>query len=305
MNLPDKIRIREVATRDGFQSWPNFIPTDIKIKLLIALKDAGIKQFETTAFVSPKAVPQMADASEVMKSIPHEGVTHGALVPNLKGAQMAVDAGSDQLNVVVSASEAHNKANFNRTISESLSALEPIFKLAQDHHIEVIGALAVAFGCPFSGKVEEKDVHRLVDIFASYGCKTIGLGDTTGMATPLRVKSLVSAIKDRFPDKEILLHLHNNRGTAMANLYAGMEAGATSFDTALGGIGGCPNVPQASGNLATEDVVCMLEDMGIGTGINLTALLEASHYLEEVLGKTLPGQVLKSGPISNMQNKQN
>ena len=302
MNLPDKIKIREVATRDGFQAWPDFVPTDIKIKVLNALKDAGVKEFETTAFVSPKAVPQMADAAEVIKLAPHEGVKHGALVPNLKGAQMAVEAGADQLNVLISASEAHNKANFNRTISESLSALEPIFKLAQDNNVEVIGALAVAFGCPFSGKVEEKDVFKLIDIFVSYGCKTIALGDTTGMATPLRVKSIVSSIKDRFPNKEILIHLHNNRGTAMANLYAGMEAGAAFFDTALGGIGGCPNVPQASGNLATEDVVCMLEDMGIDTGINLTKLLKAAHYLEEVLGQTLPGQVLKSGPLSNTIN---
>jgi hydroxymethylglutaryl-CoA lyase len=305
MNFPDKIKIREVSTRDGFQSWPEFVPTDIKIKILNAIKNAGVKVFETTAFVNPKAIPQMADAAEVIKLAPHEGVKHGALVPNLKGAQNAVDAGTDQLNVVISASEAHNKANFNRTISESLSYLEPIFKLAQDSNVEVIGALAVAFGCPFSGKVEEKDVLRLIEAYVSYGCNTVALGDTTGMATPLRVKNLVGLIKDRFPEKEVLLHLHNNRGSAMANLYAGMEAGATFFDTALGGIGGCPNVPQASGNLATEDVVCMLEDMGIETGINLDELLKAAHYLEEILGQTLPGQVLKSGPIFDIQGKEN
>ena len=305
MNFPYKIKIREVSTRDGFQSWPEFVPTDVKIKILNAIKDAGVKVFETTAFVNPKAIPQMADAAEVIKLAPHEGVKHGALVPNLKGAQNAVDAGTDQLNVVISASEAHNKANFNRTISESLSYLEPIFKLAQDSNVEVIGALAVAFGCPFSGKVEEKDVLRLIEAYVSYGCNTVALGDTTGMATPLRVKNLVGLIKDRFPEKEVLLHLHNNRGSAMANLYAGMEAGATFFDTALGGIGGCPNVPQASGNLATEDVVCMLEDMGIETGINLDELLKAAHYLEEILGQTLPGQVLKSGPIFDIQGKEN
>ncbi|MBN2062234.1 MAG: hydroxymethylglutaryl-CoA lyase [Deltaproteobacteria bacterium] len=302
MNLPDNVKIREVSTRDGFQSWPEFVPTDIKIKILNGVKDAGIKVFETTAFVSPKAVPQMADAAEVIRLAPHDGVKHGALVPNLKGAQLAVDAGADQLNVVIAASEAHNKANFNRTIAESLSYLEPIFKLAQDNNVEVIGALTVAFGCPFSGKVDEKDVLRLVETYVSYGCNTVGLGDTTGMATPLRVKSLVGLIKDRFPEKEILLHLHNNRGSAMANLYAGMEAGATFFDTSLGGIGGCPNVPQASGNLATEDVVCMLEDMGIETGIKLDKLLKVAHYMEDVLGQTLPGQVLKSGPIFDIRD---
>jgi hydroxymethylglutaryl-CoA lyase len=297
MELPDKVTIREVAPRDGFQSWPEFVPTETKLEVIKAVMAAGVTEFESTAFVSPKAVPQMADAAELLKSVPRNGFTHGALVPNLKGAQLAVAAGADQLNVVISASEAHNMANFRRTISESLAALEPIFKLANENKVSVIGAVAVAFGCPFDGRVPIKDVVKLIEAFVSLGSEVIALGDTTGMATPLRIKEMVGTLKDRFPEKEVLLHLHNNRGSAMANLYAGMEAGATIFDTALGGIGGCPNVPQAAGNLATEDVVCMLEDMGIATGINLEALLEASHFLEKCLKKELPGQVLKSGPI--------
>lgn len=297
MALPNKVTIREVALRDGFQSWPTFVPTDTKLEILEAVIKSGITEFETTAFVSPKAVPQMADAAQLMKAVPRNGIRHAVLVPNLKGAQLAVAAGADDLDVVISASEAHNMANFRRTISESLAALEPIFKLAQESSTNVVGAVAVAFGCPFSGEVPVESLVKLIDIYVSYGCRFISLGDTTGMATPLRIKRIVGAIKDRFPEKEINLHLHNNRGSAMANLYAGMEAGATVFDTSLGGIGGCPNVPQASGNLATEDVVCMLNDMGVETGIDLPILLEAAYLLEKRLGETLPGQVLKSGPI--------
>ena len=297
MSLPDTVTIREVALRDGFQSWPTFVPTQVKIEIIKAVIAAGVTEFDTAAFVSPKAVPQMADAADVMKAVPRNNVRHSVLVPNLKGAQLAIEAGADELNVVISASEAHNMANFRRTISESLSALEPIFQLAHKNNTAVIGAVAVAFGCPFSGEVPMEDVIKIMKIFVSNGCRAISLGDTTGMATPRRVKGLVGALRDRFPEKEINLHLHNNRGSAMANLYAGMEAGATFFDTSLGGIGGCPNVPQASGNLATEDVVCMLEDMGVNTGINLSILLKAARLLEERLGETLPGQVLKSGPL--------
>lgn len=297
MNLPETVTIREVSARDGYQSWPDFVPTETKIEIIKEACEAGITQFETTAFVSPKAVPQMKDAADVLKGVPRKGVKHAALVPNLKGAQLAVAAGVDQLNVVISASEAHNKRNFNRTIAESLEALEPIFTLAQENSVEVIGALAVAFGCPFSGAVALDDVIKLVEIYDSYGISAIGIGDTTGMATPLRVKELVKRVNEVIPRKDLILHLHNNRGSGMANLCAGLEAGASVFETSLGGIGGCPNVPQASGNLATEDVVCMLEDMGVKTGINLNKLLNTARLLEQKLGKMLPGQVLKSGPI--------
>jgi hydroxymethylglutaryl-CoA lyase len=297
MNLPQRVTIREVAPRDGFQSWPEFVPTTTKVQVIEAVIAAGVTQFETTAFVSPKAVPQMSDAEAVLKSVPRGKVTHGALIPNLKGAQLAVAAGVNQLNVVISASEAHNMANFKRPIADSLAALEPIFKLAADNRVQVIGAVAVAFGCPFAGEVPARDVLKLIDAYVSLGADFIALADTTGMATPRRIQNLIGLIRDRFPQKEMVLHLHNNRGSAMANLYAGLQAGVTIFDTALGGIGGCPNVPQASGNLATEDVVCMLEDMGIHTGVDLAVLLDAARLLEKCLGRELPGQVLKSGPI--------
>lgn len=303
MRLPEKVQIREVAPRDGFQSWPDIVPTEIKLQVIRAAQAAGVKEFETTAFVSPKAVPQMADAVDVIKGSPREGVTHAALVPNVRGAENAVAAGVDQLNVVISASEDHNMANFRRPIAHSMAALEPIFKLADENDVEVIGAVAVAFGCPFSGAVPVENVVKIIESYVDYGCKAIGLGDTTGMATPTHVQQLAGAIKERFPDVLLSLHLHNNRGTGMANLLAGLQSGVTMFDAALGGIGGCPNVPKASGNLATEDVVCMLEYMGIDTGINLEALLEAARYLEKSLDKVLPGQVLKSGPILPAQNQ--
>lgn len=301
MRLPDKVQIREVALRDGFQSWPEFVPTDTKIEIIKAAMAAGVSEFETTAFVSPKAVPQLADAVAVIKTAPRRGATHAALVPNLKGAEIAVGAGVDQLNVVISASEAHNMANFRRPIADSLAALAPIFELARKNNVGVIGAVAVAFGCPFAGEVPIREVVNLIEAYVDCGAEAVALGDTTGMATPVRVQRLVEAFRERFPDKPLSLHLHNNRGTGMANLLAGLQAGVTRFDAALGGIGGCPNVPQASGNLATEDVVCMLEDMGVDTGIDLTALLEAARLLEKRLQKMLPGQVLKSGPIQPVQ----
>ena len=185
MSLPDRIRIREVAPRDGFQTWPDFIPTDIKLQIIRAVVAAGVKEMETTAFVSPKAVPQMSDARDVMRGVPRDGIIHAALVPNYKGAQLAVEAGVVQLNVVVSASEAHNQANFKRSIEESITDLKPIFKLARENGVEVIGAVAVSFGCPFVGKVPVQDVLRLIETYVSLGSRTIAIADTTGMATPL------------------------------------------------------------------------------------------------------------------------
>lgn len=297
MNLPKKVKIREVGTRDGFQSWPDLIPTEQKIKVVESIIEAGVKEVETTSFVSPKAVPQLSDAAKVMAGVPRGGgVTHCVLVPNLRGAQMAVEAKADQIMVVISASEPHNLANFNRTIETSFSDLEPIFQLAKDNGIEVFGGSATSFGCPYQGEVPEADVLKIVDKFMSLGVDYIALADTTGLATPTRVDRLVSMVKDSYPDIEIMLHFHNNRGNAMANLLQGLIAGASIFDTALAGIGGCPNVPQASGNLATEDVVYLLDDMGVETGINQVAIIQAALELEKMLGKMLPGQVMKSGP---------
>lgn len=296
MELPHKVTIREVAPRDGFQSWPEFVPTEKKLEVIRALIRAGVKEMETTSFVSPKAIPQMRDAQEVMRGVPRGECRHAALVPNLKGAELAIQAGAEELVVVISASEAHNMANIRRTISQSLEELIPLVSLAKASGVPVTGAISVAFGCPYQGDVPEEDVMRVARGYVEAGASRVLLADTTGMATPTRVKRLVACFRERFPDLEAGVHLHNNRGTAMANLYAALQEGITVFDTALGGIGGCPNVPQAAGNLATEDVVFMLEDMGVTTGLDLVGLIQAAQLLESVLGRVLPGQVMKSGP---------
>jgi len=291
-----KIRIREVGPRDGFQSWPEFVPTERKLEIIRMLIQAGVEEMETTSFVSPKAVPQMRDAAEVLARVPRAGCIHCPLVPNVKGAALALDSGADKLVVVISASDAHNLANVRRTIDESLSDLRAIFELARERGKPVVGSIAVAFGCPYQGDVPEDDVLRLADACISGGADSVILADTTGMATPPRVTRRVKGFARRFPDTPYSLHFHNNRGTAMANLYAALEVGANTFDAAIGGIGGCPNVPQTAGNLATEDVVYMLEDMGCDTGIDLMKLIEAALRLETILGRTLFGQVMKSGP---------
>ncbi|MCF8026189.1 MAG: hydroxymethylglutaryl-CoA lyase [Desulfobacteraceae bacterium] len=295
MKLPKQVKIREVAPRDGFQSWPDFVPTEYKREIIAAAVESGIQEMETTSFVSPKAIPQMQDAAEVVKTAPRPGCLHFALVPNFKGAQLAIEAGVDGLVVVISSSEQHNMANVRRSIQKSIADLDEIFNLARKKNTRITGALAVAFGCPYQGDVSGRDVFSLAEAFVSRGADSLILADTTGMATPPRVSRLVQDFKDQF-DVDFSLHFHNNRGTAMTNLYAALTAGATVFDTALGGIGGCPNVPLAAGNLPTEDVVYMLEDMGIATGINLVSLIKAAHLLEKRLGRTLPGQVMKSGP---------
>ena len=296
MKMLGSVTLREVGPRDGFQSLKRFVPTDQKLRIIEAVARAGVAEIETTSFVSPKALPQMADAGELMGKVPHQGVVHAAMVPNVTGARHALSAGVDRLVVVISASEAHNRANVRRSIRRSVDGLDTIFGHATPARIPVTGALAVAFGCPFQGDVPETSVYRLAGEYVSRGADSVILADTTGMASPLRVEKMVRQFKDRFPDTRLILHFHNNRGVAMANLLAALAAGADTFDTAVGGIGGCPYVPRAAGNLATEDVVFMLEDMGIHTGIDLALMIEAAQKLEKILGYTLPGQVMKSGP---------
>jgi hydroxymethylglutaryl-CoA lyase len=296
MNLPSRITLREVGPRDGFQSLKDFIPTRQKLETIKDLVEAGVREIETTSFVSPKAVPQLADAAELMAKVPRKEVHHSVLIPNFKGAQNAVAAGADKIVVLISASESHNQANIRRSIADSLADFDPIFSLARENRVEVIGSAAVAFGCPYQGEVPEADVFRILDPYAVRKVNAVIIADTTGMATPLRVERMVARFRERYPEIPLALHFHNNRGTAMANLLTAAAAGAAIFDTALGGIGGCPYVPQAAGNLPTEDVVCMLADMGIETGIDLLSIIRAARRLEEVLGYTLPGQVMKSGP---------
>lgn len=293
----NSVTIREVALRDGLQSEEAFVPTEEKRTLVDALHHAGVKLIETTSFVSPKAVPQLSDAADLMARVKREGLCHEVMVPNVKGASRAIEAGANRLIVFLSATDAHNRANLGCSVQASLSGLADIFQLAGAEKIPAAGVIAVAFGCPFQGVVPKKDVLEIARRFISLGADRLSLADTTGMANPAQIRHTVAFFREKLPDIPLCLHLHNNRGIAMANLYAGYLAGVTLFDTSLGGIGGCPNVPQAAGNLATEDVVFMFREMGVQTGIHLPALIRAARSLEKILGRPLPGQVMKSGPL--------
>lgn len=294
---PSKIRLREVGPRDGYQNISQFIPTEQKIATIQALAAAGIKEMEVTSFVSEKVIPQMADAAEVLAGTEGLDLIRSVLVPTPKRAEQAIAAGADELIVFLSASEAHNQANVNRSISESLAGLDTIFSLAEASKTPVIGAMAVSFGCPYEGKVPAGKILDLASAFRDAGATGIVFGDTTGMANPQMVSALVKTFQDRFGDVNFSLHFHNNRGTAMANLMAAMAAGAATFDTAFGGTGGCPTVPKAAGNLATEDVVGLMNEMGIETDIDLPSVINAARALEKSLGYELSGQVMKSGPV--------
>ncbi len=299
MNAAGNVIIREVALRDGLQSEKAFLSTDRKVAIARSLANAGVRYLETTSFVSPRAVPQLSDAADVMAGVTRgplaDEMVHEVMVPNQKGAERAIAAGADRVIGFVSASEAHNRANLGRGIRQSFADLEAVFSLANDRSVPVGIAIAVAFGCPYAGRVARGDVFDMAARCVDRGADRITLADTTGMANPAQVGDTVAFFKDRMPGVTFCLHLHNNRGIAMANLYAGYLAGIEVFDTSLGGIGGCPNVPQAAGNLATEDVVYMFESMGVETGMDLFKLIEAAQKLETLLEHPLPGQVMKSG----------
>jgi len=286
----DAISIREVAPRDGLQNEEP-IPTDHKIRLIDALSGTGVRRIEAVSFVHPKAIPQMADADEVWARAWHNpDVRYSALIPNTRGAQRALAAGFGEIEVVVSASDTHNRRNLNRSTEESLDDITGLIPLihAAGAKLEVI--VATSFGCPFEGDIDPKRVAAIVERVRADGADRIAFGDTTGMATPRRVRDLLSEVR---PD---LLHFHNTRGTGLANVLTALELGITEFDASVGGIGGCPYAPGASGNIATEELVHMLEDMGISTGIDLAELITVAQLAEGLLGRTLPSGVLRAGP---------
>ncbi len=260
---------------------------------------ASLKIFSgDTEKQSPLRIGARLDKYRIQKRLGEGGfaTVYSALVPNLRGAQNAIAAGVDEIVIVISASNAHNLANLNRTVDRSIADLDGIFSLAAEQGIRMIASIATAFGCPYQGDVPNADVLKLLNAYRSRGAEALILADTTGMATPGRIERSIKMVQDHSPETEIILHLHDNRGTAMANLLTAMMCGATTFDTSIAGLGGCPYVPKAAGNLPTEDVVYMLDDMGIETGINLEAMILAALQLEKILGKVLSGQVMKSGP---------
>jgi hydroxymethylglutaryl-CoA lyase len=296
MKLPDRVTICEVGTRDGFQIEPDFIPTELKVEVVTLLAEAGLPRIEVTSFVHPKVVPQLRDAEEVMAKIRRRpGTRYAALVPNDKGAVRAVDAGVDAIHTVVSASESHNLANVNMTIAESIQKLAAVMRVAERAKVPVGCGISTSFGCPFEGDVPlphlESVVRRLVDI----GARAVGLADTTGMANPRQVGRVFDVLIDRFPGIEWTLHTHDTRAMAIPNILAAMECGVTHFDSSIGGLGGCPFAPGASGNVCSEDLVHCLGAMGVETGIDLDKLIAASRRVQAIVGRPLPGQIVKAG----------
>ncbi|XVU25516.1 hydroxymethylglutaryl-CoA lyase [Actinoplanes sp. CA-054009] len=288
------VSIREVAPRDGLQNEEP-IPTDAKVALIDALSETGVRRIEAVSFVHPRAIPQMADADEVWaRATKHPEIRYSALIPNSRGAQRALAAGFREIEVVVSASDTHNRRNLNRSTDESLDDIASLVPLIHEAGATVEVIVATSFGCPFEGDIDPDRVARIVSRVRADGADRIAFGDTTGMGTPRRVRDLLSAVR---PD---LLHFHNTRGTGLANILTALELGVTEFDASVGGIGGCPYAPGASGNVATEEVVHMLHDMGIDTGIDLDRLIEVAEAAEKLLGRTLPSGVLRAGPRTRL-----
>jgi hydroxymethylglutaryl-CoA lyase len=295
-DLPDRISLREVGPRDGLQD-EDPVPTDGKIALIDALSATGLERIEAVSFVHPRAIPQMADADEVWSRVTRNpDVRYSALVPNLRGAERALAAGFTEIEVVVSASDTHNRRNINRSTEESLAEIPAIVNLVHGGGGTLQVIVSTAWGCPYEGDIPVSRVLHVVARAAEAGADSIAYGDTTGMATPTRVTGLVGETRSAHPDLPVGLHFHNTRGTGLANVYAALQLGVDDFDAAIGGLGGCPYAPGASGNIATEELVHMLEDMGVATGVDLEALIEVAGQAERLVGRELPSQVLRAGP---------
>jgi len=297
MQVPERVTICEVGTRDGFQIEPDFIPTEQKIEAVNALSEAGVPRIEVTSFVHPKVVPQLRDAEAVMAAIRRRpGTRYAALVPNDKGASRAVDAGVDAIHTVLSASESHNLANVNMTIAESIDKLRAVAQIANRAGVPMQCGISTSFGCPFEGDVPVDRLERVVAQLVDLGARGIGLADTTGMANPRQVATVLERLTPRFPGIEWTLHTHDTRAMAIPNILAALEFGVTNFDASIGGLGGCPFAPGASGNVCSEDLVHCLHAMGIATGIDLDRLVAVSRRVEQIIGRALPGQIIKAGP---------
>jgi hydroxymethylglutaryl-CoA lyase len=298
--LPSHVRIREVGPRDGFQNEPEVIPTDIKVALIDALGRTGLTRLELTSFVRADVMPQLADAAEVLERIDlPPTVSRSVLVPNERGLDNALKLRDqfDEINVFMSASESHNRANVNRSVDDSLAGLERVVARAREHGLRCEAMISVAFGCPYEGLVDPEAVFAIGRRLAAAGAEEIGFGDTTGMANPAQVRAFFERAFERLPDVEVTAHFHNTRGQGLANAYAALEAGVTSLESSFGELGGCPVPAGATGNIASEDLVSMLHEMGIETGIDLPALLDCARAVRDALGRPLGSHTLVAGPV--------
>ena len=298
---PEQVRIREVGPRDGFQNEPEVIATGDKVRLIDMLARTGLGRMELTSFVRADVIPQLADAAAVLDAVDIPGhVSRSVLVPNQKGLDTAIGLRErfDEVNLFLSASESHNRANVNRSIEESLAGLELVIERARAEGLRCEGVISVSFGCPYEGHVPPQRVFAIAERLAAAGCEEIGFGDTTGMANPRQVAEFFPAARTALGDEvELTAHFHNTRGQGLANAVAALDAGVRSFESSFGELGGCPVPRGATGNVATEDLVSMLHEMGYATGVDLEALLGAAREAQNVLGRPLTGHLLTAGPV--------
>jgi hydroxymethylglutaryl-CoA lyase len=301
--LPSTARIREVGPRDGFQNEPEVIPTEAKVRLIDQLARTGLRRLELTSFVRADVIPQLADAVEVLQSVDIPStVSRSVLIPNERGLDnaLALRDRFDEINVFLSASESHNRHNVNRSIEESLRGLERVLPRARAAGLRCEGVISVAFGCPYEGAVPPERVFEIAQRLIAAGAQEIGFGDTTGMANPVQVRSFFAAARERLGKRdevELTAHFHNTRGQGLANVFAALEAGIDSFESSFGELGGCPVPPGATGNVATEDVVSMLHESGVETGVDLAALLECARAVQRQLGRPLGSHTLVAGAV--------
>ena len=298
--FPDAVRIREVGPRDGFQNEPEVIPTAEKIRLIGLLAGAGVSRMEVGSFVRPDVIPQLADSADVLDGVPRrEGLSLSVLIPNEKGLDRALERRDrfDEISVFLSASETHNRENVNRSIASSLDGLERVTARAREAGLRCEGVIATSFGCPYEGEVPAERVFEIAGRLREFGCSEVGFGDTTGMANPRQVSAFFAAARERLAGVELTAHFHNTRGQGLANVLAALGEGIDSFESSFGELGGCPVPPGSTGNVSTEDVVSMLHEMGIETGIDLERLIAASRAVQELLGRQLGAHVLRAGPV--------
>jgi hydroxymethylglutaryl-CoA lyase len=301
MNTSNEVNITEVCPRDGFQSLPETVPTDEKVAYINQMIECGFKQIEVTSFVHPKAVPQLKDASEVLQKINRPShVKLRALIPNLKGLERAIDVNVDKVKLMLSATDSHSRHNANATTFKAMKGFEPLVQRAESSPVHVGGSISVAFGCPYEGNVP---IERHIEIAKRYeqmGITDISLADTTGMANPVKIRKVINALREEFPDFRFSLHLHNTRGMAFANAVAGFEEGIVDFDSSVAGLGGCPYAPNASGNIATEDLVHGFEEMGIKTGIYIDRIIDTARLLQQRFPNQADSFILKAGKCSDL-----
>jgi hydroxymethylglutaryl-CoA lyase len=305
MPLPQHVRIREVGPRDGFQNEPEVIPTADKVRLVDCLSQTGLRRLEVTSFVRPDVIPQLSDAEDVLRSITRNPeVAYSVLIPNERGLERALalsDAAGerlfDEVNLFLSASETHNEKNVNRTVEASLAGLERVVARARAAALRSEGVISVSFGCPYEGEVPPARVFEIARRLAAAGCEEIAFGDTTGMANPIQVRGFFARAFEELPGVELTAHFHNTRGQGLANVLAALESGVESFESSFGELGGCPVPRGATGNIATEDLVSMLHEMGVETGIELDRLLACARQAQAVLGRPLSAHLLTAGPI--------